>query len=352
MHRPLPDIRRHGFTLIEILFALALIAILASIVLLAGNAVVGGSREKSTQVTLAALKGMLAEYETKTRLNQSPKFWLWYGTGGTAVLKNTINPNGEDFWKIPGRDSASLLTPKAGLPMDAPGQVAGGNYDRDPAQTSPEEITRNGSRQILNTQLAMSRILAMPANRKALELISSNNYFTPKWVAGNRLKSPGNDLVLHSNDDGVDNVYYPQGAKIIAPTDTNPDKRDTIGLICVIAAGSLQSASTPPTSDNTNWRLDNSPPTPILMDSWGNPILFVPGTGLRVRKLNGKETLSNLGPDVADQTDIIVSPEGKVERAPGVAPKLISPGRPFFASAGPDGDFSKGDDNLYSFEQP
>ena len=33
-------------------------------------------------------------------------------------------------------------------------------------------------------------------------------------------------------------------------------------------------------------------------------------------------------------------------------PVIRSPdNRPFFASAGPDGDFSKGDDNLYSFEQ-
>jgi hypothetical protein len=32
-------------------------------------------------------------------------------------------------------------------------------------------------------------------------------------------------------------------------------------------------------------------------------------------------------------------------------PKVVQPGRPFWASAGPDGDFAKGDDNIYSFEK-
>ena len=32
------------------------------------------------------------------------------------------------------------------------------------------------------------------------------------------------------------------------------------------------------------------------------------------------------------------------------APVVSRTGRPFFASAGPDGDFSTGDDNVYSFE--
>jgi type II secretory pathway pseudopilin PulG len=64
--------------------------------------------------------------------------------------------------------------------------------------------------------------------------------------------------------------------------------------------------------------------TPALADGWGNPIVFVPGDkGLAVNVNDGKDAKTIFSPDR----------------------------RPFWASAGPDGDFSKGDDNVYSFEK-
>ena len=60
--------------------------------------------------------------------------------------------------------------------------------------------------------------------------------------------------------------------------------------------------------------------TSLMADGWGNPIIFVPGQ----EGLNGLDS-------------------GRIVKAPN--------NRPFWASAGPDGDFSKADDNLYSFEQ-
>jgi hypothetical protein len=65
---------------------------------------------------------------------------------------------------------------------------------------------------------------------------------------------------------------------------------------------------------------------PILVDSWNNPIIFVPAQGMS-------------GMTTGGVTYTVAAP-------------FKSPdGRPFFASAGPDGDFTKGDDNVYSFEQ-
>ena len=69
---------------------------------------------------------------------------------------------------------------------------------------------------------------------------------------------------------------------------------------------------------------------PALADAWGNPILFVPAGGLKVYT-HGSKT-SNPAGVVAT----IVNPV---------------PNRPFWASAGPDGDFATGDDNIYSFEK-
>lgn len=73
---------------------------------------------------------------------------------------------------------------------------------------------------------------------------------------------------------------------------------------------------------------------PILLDAWGNPIIFVPAGGLSGVTISGTtgRTVTSRG----------VIPDG------GTLPAGV---RPFWASAGPDGDFSKGDDNLYSFEK-
>ena len=68
--------------------------------------------------------------------------------------------------------------------------------------------------------------------------------------------------------------------------------------------------------------------TRIPLDAWGNPIILVPGSGLWGLEVGGV-TIPN-DPDRA-----IKAPDNQ----------------PFWASAGPDGDFSKGDDNIYSFEE-
>jgi prepilin-type N-terminal cleavage/methylation domain-containing protein len=69
---------------------------------------------------------------------------------------------------------------------------------------------------------------------------------------------------------------------------------------------------------------------PLIADGWGNPIIFVPGNGITGIKL-GFNAASN---SWAQTGQTIVAPDN----------------RPFFASAGPDGDMTAGDDNLYSFQ--
>ncbi|HEV8293391.1 MAG TPA: hypothetical protein VGP94_15750 [Tepidisphaeraceae bacterium] len=73
------------------------------------------------------------------------------------------------------------------------------------------------------------------------------------------------------------------------------------------------------------------PEAAVVLDGWKNPILFVPAAGLEnVRFKSG-----------------ITPPQP----AGAAAPVIRSPdNRPFWASAGPDGSFSNGDDNIYSFE--
>jgi type II secretory pathway pseudopilin PulG len=80
----------------------------------------------------------------------------------------------------------------------------------------------------------------------------------------------------------------------------------------------------------------------LLLDPWGNPIIFVPSVGMSDVKL-------------ADLNQYIITSAGAIEDSSnnylsGTNGQLLPGSRPFFASAGPDGDFSKGDDNIYSFE--
>jgi prepilin-type N-terminal cleavage/methylation domain-containing protein len=70
----------------------------------------------------------------------------------------------------------------------------------------------------------------------------------------------------------------------------------------------------------------------LPLDGWSNPILFVPAEGmLNVRVNNMIMRIRSSGPILGN-------------------PALTQNDRPFFASAGPDGRFDTGDDNLYSFE--
>jgi prepilin-type N-terminal cleavage/methylation domain-containing protein len=72
---------------------------------------------------------------------------------------------------------------------------------------------------------------------------------------------------------------------------------------------------------------DNNSP-PALADGWGNPIVYVPSGGLTGVQIGRK-------PDGGYDKTITVTAPNK---------------RPFWASAGVDGDLSTGDDNVYSFE--
>ena len=70
-----------------------------------------------------------------------------------------------------------------------------------------------------------------------------------------------------------------------------------------------------------------------LADGWGNPIIFVPSSGLSGVKIGSFS--SNGATSASSNTVTITAPDN----------------RPFWASPGPDGDFSTGDDNVYSFQQ-
>lgn len=93
--------------------------------------------------------------------------------------------------------------------------------------------------------------------------------------------------------------------------------RSAMALLLGVPANKKSIANLP-----TEQFLEGGVNPPVLLDGFGNPIIACPSTGLTGVSING----------AAAQT--ITARDGK----------------PFFASAGADGNFSLGDDNLYSFE--
>lgn len=80
----------------------------------------------------------------------------------------------------------------------------------------------------------------------------------------------------------------------------------------------------------------DQPKPPLIVDAWNNPIIFVPPAGLS-------------GVKAGDQVNRVRTSAG-IRGAYTVGQAIPAGATAFFASAGPDGDFSTDDDNVYSFE--
>ena len=240
--------------------AIAVVLILVGILMYSFSAISNSTKERETRGALEIAKGMLAELDAKTKLglkNAPTEWWTGNGTSITAAQAKTKDDD-IDFWRMP--DKNGTFPP----PVRGPGNIKDGENDRTNHYV------------LLNTALAMSKLMAMPENRKKIEALPAQRVMQ---VAGN----------------------------------------------------------------------------PILLDGWGNPIIFVPASGLY---------------DVAieDATDVVLVTSSKVRTGPPSDYAAMGVDRPFFASAGPDGvfgfvdkngngtyqsnsDVPGGEDNIYSFEQ-
>ena len=299
--------QRRAFTLLEVLIAVAVIVILAGILFVGFRSIQESNRRKSTQVTLENLRGMLTEFDTATRLGRRPNVWLWRGVPIADPTDSSFDDMGLDFWKVQMRDSNAADADET--PADVPGLVN---------QDAP--LNRNAARMVINTSLAMQQLASIPANRSMLQQIPAELHFTPDWVSGS-VPMPGDDDVLGTDDDGTpQDIYYLAGVRV---------KVDERSFRCTANQAAGSGATSPPAG---SW-VEEPDNAPLLLDAWGNPILLVPGTGTRVI-INVQDDDTTLETADGEQIIDIQSPDR----------------RPFFISAGPDGNFWKGDDNLYSFE--
>lgn len=215
-------VRARGFTMVEILTVLGIIAILAGIIAVAFSVIGNNASTRQTRLALETLKAMTAEYSGTTTTTGAPWDTGWNSSTGTG-------------YAVTGR--------------------------------------------------VMQRLMKMPKNVEAFGKLEAKLIDKMPW---------SDDGAIYAVGDLVD------------------------GYVCNTAHTS--SSSSPNRLTDGKWDA-SSERTYALKDGWGKHILYC-GSGLSAVTRAG----------VTNQT--VTSPDS----------------RPFWVSAGPDGDFQTHDDNVYSFE--
>ena len=317
--------RRGGFTLIEVMVAVGIILLLIGILIVGISFVGRSAKEKATRVTLKNVQAMFGELDAKTRLRNQPTQWSWRGEDivptaahaplalnfFTAPYRNDFNTNG-----FTGNGNGTLSADDGPDALDGPGL-----FDADAAAAlQPAMTARHASRAVLNTQLVLVQFRAIPPIRSQLEQLPKEQQMTLQWRGGTR-PDPGPDAVLFTGDDVAagEDVHYFEGNFV------------ENGGVMYRCKRAHQAQSAPTSGADWEEEVDIKGATrsvPVLLDAWQNPIIFVPSGGLAVRLNSDKDD------NTAGENAIIKSPDN----------------RPFWASAGADGNFRNGDDNVYSFE--
>jgi prepilin-type N-terminal cleavage/methylation domain-containing protein len=153
-----PATPRGGFTLLELLVVVSIIALLAAIVMGVGPSILGSQKKTLTQATLHGLDGMLDEY-TRAQGGSLPAFNVADYAGipgedlieeGDGLLKTVLSASGKGFAEYPTQgDPAYPRFPDAAVFVRAARDEREAARDRDYKQIKrfAEEFAR--SRRVL-----------------------------------------------------------------------------------------------------------------------------------------------------------------------------------------------------------
>lgn len=161
-----------------------------------------------------------------------------------------------------------------------------------------------------------------------------------------------NDYELHEQTTAIAGIYadlrnveiMPHGR--VTADETNPNRQLDSAMkrtgavmldICSLSGNKSILSKLPPEVFMKEPGTNKFRAGPIFLDGWGRPILFAPG---RTSTASGADRWGASG---------LRFTNGEANR--GISSFQPPNGRGLFISAGPDGDFSTGDDNLYSFEK-
>lgn len=320
---------RKAFTTIELMVAIGIMVLLASIAYVSIRTVSSHTKQQSTLTSLETLQGMLGEMTARDRSSL----------------------NGPPF-----RTFNTLGVPQTVL---APGLVTADDSN---------DSERYGNA-VIQTQRVMRRLLSIPANKIAFDRVPNDRRIPVKWASG--VSYEVGDIVW---------FWSPPNQRVNKET-----------YMCIRA--NTSSGSTGPAGGGGWVASSANPTAPLVMipvlgDAWGNPIIYCPSgytpdgrggvnaEGLADVRTTSATTLGGIGYRRGSrviQNGFYFTALQNV-RGVGVNNRsfwfrgIVSPdGRPFFASAGENGafgalagrdarygtndDVGAGDDNIYSFSK-
>ena len=293
---PVQHARRRGFTLIELLVVIGIIMILVGLLVAGYRHLNRAAANRETTAELHVLRGMLQDYENKV------------GFAGIEALGTQAN------------DSAAPLPGNFPVYIDPFAIVPPGNKGQWPIIRLPSNPPSPNIAD--TTDLSANGVPAQPKPNDLTDTGGTDSDMGDKSGGGPRY---GSGAVIRTQD-----VMYLL-MKI-------PANRTT--------AMSIQPKRIREVSGGAPPSIDQGP---ILLDGWGNPIIFVPRGGIHVYMKNPANPSGR--PNV-----YLVRTTGTFLLTPNNAttiskdPPMTGNERPFWASAGQDGDFTQGEDNVYSFQ--
>lgn len=301
---------KRGFTLIELLVVIGIIMILVGLLVVGYRHINATTARKETIAELHVCQGMLQEYENRNGL----KGIEFYNNG----LSQVPDPNG---------------------PLMNPTTLAGFPIYVDPWPT-------------LNTNNTTG------TNSDTMTYTGSGGTAGTYWPCL-RFDSSADDIALAGTPpnsdmgdktDGTASPRYSSTAvqctnEVMYVLSQIPANRTTMQSIQSKRILELPNGT-------TQWLTQSHQPMAfppmVLLDGWGNPIIFVPRGGIHVLIQNPSSTTNTPNVYLVRSTGTtLLGPQGTTTPDP----PMTGSERPFWASAGQDGDFTLGEDNIYSFQQ-
>jgi prepilin-type N-terminal cleavage/methylation domain-containing protein len=292
-----------AFTLIEVLVVMTIIVILLALFIAGYKQWSASAARANTSARIESLNGMLA-FADSAGHNQFVSQWF-FPSDLAAATPGALALDAEQF-----------------------GCVA------QEAEDTPEVVKISGTNKTVGN---CSRMNALAYMTFAIGTYATNTYPAPASFSGSSdwfYPMPSTYTPTNSNNQGI---YYGIMTKLaVLPGNSASLSKLPSNEVTTVAPVSGSYTASYPTATIT---LMNPNPPPVVLDGWGNPILFCPGSGI-VTNVNPAVTVGGL-------TNVYLNTTTGSSQG---ATTITSPdGRPFWVSAGPDGDFARGDDNIYSF---
>ena len=304
---------RRAFTMIELLVVITIIVMLVGLGILAYSHIDRAMVQRSTRADLQMAQGFLDEYNAGPGLSQ-------LGMGNNQLDRSFPYKGG--------------VFPAANPPVSGPNNA--GPIGGTSTGPSPDPQTN-----VSTGDVSLSGDQRMPTPNTPPVYNPPGTVSTPMTVSWDFGYDP-----MNSNSH---NAVYNTGQVMVflmrLPAVTQAiSKLSSTKLLTIQGKGSNAQLTYAVTTGNL--------PGPVLLDGWGNPIIFVPAGGL-VTKVSGG---ANGTQHVLVRSSGLIVLDGSPYSGKN-PPPLKDNDHPFWASAGPDGDFyggsstNGGDDNVYSFQQ-